>query len=112
MRKAIFILVIGLFWCNVSSALDKAYFTQAEIDASRDHIANMQKGLDVAMEVNATAEKRGELADELQEKLNFFQKGWDDIRFMDDSSKNVSAVREMAKNYPDVNWLIKKVRIH
>ena len=40
------------------------------------------------------------------------QKGWNDIRFMDDSSKNVSAVREMAKNYPDINWLIKKVRIH
>ena len=59
---------------------DNATMTQAEIDASRDHIANMQKGLDVAMEVNATAEKRGELADELQEKLNFFQKGWDDIK--------------------------------
>ena len=31
---------------------------------------------------------------------------------MDDSIKNVVAVRKMAKNYPDVNWLIKKVRIH
>ena len=40
------------------------------------------------------------------------QKGWNDIRFMDDSAKNIFAVRKMAKKYPDVNWLIKKVRIH
>ena len=40
------------------------------------------------------------------------KKGWDDIRFMDDSSKNIAAVRKMAKNYPDIEWLIKKVRIH
>ena len=38
--------------------------------------------------------------------------GWEDIRFMDDSHKNVSAVRAMAKNYPNIEWLIKKVRIH
>ena len=40
------------------------------------------------------------------------KKGWNDIRFMDDSHKNISAVRAMAKNYPNVEWLIKKVRIH
>ena len=40
------------------------------------------------------------------------ENGWNDIRFMDDSAKNVSAVREMAKKYPEVEWLIRKVRIH
>ena len=40
------------------------------------------------------------------------KKGWNDIRFMDDSSKNISAVRVMAKKYPNIEWLIKKVRIH
>ena len=34
------------------------------------------------------------------------KKGWNDIRFMDDSHKNISAVRTMAKNYPNVEWLI------
>ena len=59
---------------------DNETMTQAQIDGSRVHIATMRKGLDVAMDVNATAEKRGELADELTTKLNFFQKGWDDIK--------------------------------
>ena len=40
------------------------------------------------------------------------KKGWDDIRFMDDSAKNITAVKKMAKGYPDIKWLIKKVRIH
>jgi len=40
------------------------------------------------------------------------KKGYNDIRFMDDSSKNIVAVKKMAKNYPNVRWLIKKVRIH
>ena len=40
------------------------------------------------------------------------KKGWNDIRFMDDSSKNIAAVRAMAKKYPNIEWLIKKVRIH
>jgi hypothetical protein len=40
------------------------------------------------------------------------KKGYDDIRFMDDSSQNIKAVKKMAKNYPNVEWLIKKVRIH
>ena len=38
--------------------------------------------------------------------------GWNDIRFMDDSSKNIASVRAMAKKYPNIEWLIKKVRIH
>ena len=30
------------------------------------------------------------------------KKGWNDIRFMDDSHKNIAAVRAMANNYPHV----------
>ena len=40
------------------------------------------------------------------------EKGWDDIRFMDDSAKNIAAVKKMSKKYPKVKWLIKKVKIH
>lgn len=43
---------------------------------------------------------------------NQIKKGWNDIRFMDDSAKNVAAVKRMAKGYPEVEWLVKKVRIH
>jgi len=43
---------------------------------------------------------------------NEIKKGWNDIRFMDDSSKNITAVKKMSKKYPDVTWLIKKVKIH
>ena len=51
-----------------------------------------------------------------QDKANWIEqqakKGWDDIRFMDDSHKNIRAVRDMSKKYPNIEWLIKKVRIH
>lgn len=43
---------------------------------------------------------------------NEVKKGWNDIRFMDDSSKNIAAVKKMAKKYPKVTWLVKKVKIH
>ena len=43
MRKAIFVLVIGLFWCNVGNTLNKPIWTQAEID---NHLRQMEKTYD------------------------------------------------------------------
>ena len=43
---------------------------------------------------------------------NQVKKGWNDIRFMDDSAKNIIATKKMSKKYPEVNWLIRKVKIH
>ena len=43
---------------------------------------------------------------------NQIKQGWNDIRFMDDSAKNIIATKKMSKKYPEVNWLIRKVKIH
>ena len=43
MKKAILILLVGLFWCNVGNTLNKPIWTQAEID---NHLRQMEKTYD------------------------------------------------------------------
>ena len=53
--------------------------SQEQINAAKEHVENMKKGLDVAMEVNDTALKRNELGDLYSESVSEWVQAYDDL---------------------------------